>query len=99
MDSHTQTGRIELDDVTTKNSFFRNPDLMAMTFSHFRNVDEKRQDLLNAALTCKDFLDEALNVLWEEMDSLLPLLKMLPALQVKDGAYVCALVNYPFLST
>ena len=96
----TQTGRIELDDVTTKSSFFRNPDLMAMTFSHLqaRNV-EKRQDLLNAALTCKDFLDEALNALWEELDSLVPLLKMLPALQVEDEVYVCALANYPCLST
>jgi hypothetical protein len=41
-------------------------------------------------LTCKDFLDEALDALWEALDSLVPLLKLLPALQVEDDVYVCA---------
>ena len=99
MASHTQIGYIELDDVTAKKSFFKNPDLMAMTFSHLqaKNVNEKRRDLLNAALTSKDFLDDALDALWEEMDSLVPLLKLLSALQFEDGVYVC--VNHPCLSS
>ena len=93
LNSHTQTGYTELDDVTAKDSFLKNPDLMAMTFSHLKNVARYRC-LLNAALTCKDLLDVALDALWEELDSLLPLLKLLPALQVEDGgAYVCANVH------
>ena len=52
--------------------------------------DKKRQWLLNVALTCKDFLDVALDALWEELDSLVPLLKLLPGLQVEDNGYVCA---------
>ena len=63
----------------------------SMTFSHLA-----RWCLLNAALTCKDFLDVALDALWEELDSFVPLLKLLPALQVRDDTYVCANV-YVFL--
>ena len=52
-----------------------------------------RECLLNVALTCKDLLDVALDTLWEELDSFMPLLKVLPALQdaSEDGdTYVCA---------
>jgi hypothetical protein len=96
--SHTQIGYTEF----AKDSFLKNTDLMAMTFSHIQ-VDTqagmriyKKRYLLNAALTCKDFLDVALDALWEELYSLVPLLKLLPALQVEDGAYVRANV-YVFL--
>jgi hypothetical protein len=97
LNSHTQSKYTDsgpgpgLDDVTAKHSFFKNPDLMAITFSHLKN--EKRRCLLNVALTCKDFLDVALDALWEELFSLVPLLKLLPALQFEDGAYVCANVH------
>ena len=84
--SHTRTG---LDDVTAKDSFLKNAELKSMTFSHLI-VEIERQSLLNAALTCKDFLDEALDTLWEELDSLVDLLKVLPALRFEDDAYVCA---------
>jgi hypothetical protein len=96
LNSDTQTGLgcNELDDVTAKDSFFKNPDLMAMTFSHLQvKDDEKYRCLLNAALTCKDFLDVALDALWEELDSLVPLLKLLPSLKVEDDTYVCANVH------
>ena len=61
LNARTQTGYTELDDViTAKDSFLMNPDLrvMVMTLSHlqFKN-DEKYRCLLNAALTCKDFLE------------------------------------------
>lgn len=94
--SHTYT---ELDDVTAKDSFLKNRDLMAYTLSHLqvKNI-KKYQCLFNTALTCKYFLDVALDALWEEMDSLVPLLKLLPALQVedkgRDEAYVCANVHH-----
>ena len=90
--SHTQTCA-ELDDVTAKDSFMKNPDLMAMTFSHLKNDEDSDQCLFNAALTCKDFLDVALDALWEEIYSLVPLLKLLPALQVEDESYVCANIH------
>ena len=90
--SDTQTG------VTAKHSFLKIPELKAMTFFHLqikndKNVKKDRLCLLNAALTCKDFLGEALDALWEELDSFVPLLKLLPALQIEDGAYVRANVH------
>jgi hypothetical protein len=91
LNSHTQTGNTKSDDVTAKVSFLKSPELMAMTLSHLQS-DE--QSLLNAALTCKDFLEEALDKIWENMDSMVPLLKVLPALQVEDEEYlVCANVH------
>ena len=90
--SHTGTGYYTDVTATRTDSFLKNPELKAMTFSHLQ-VDKKHQCLLNAALTCKDFLDVALDALWEEMDSLVPLLKLLPGLQVEDDAYVCANVH------
>ena len=65
---------------------------MAMTVSHLQEYDEK-WCLLNVALTSKDFLDVALDELWEDIHSFMPLLELLPALQVKDDEYVCANVH------
>ena len=88
---HTQTRYTgaETDDVTAKTFFLKNPELKAITFSHLQT--EKRRCLLNAALTCKDFLDVALDVIWEKLDSMVPLLKLLPGLQLESDAYVCAI--------
>jgi hypothetical protein len=95
LNSHTQTGNTKSDDVTAKVSFLKSPELMAMTFSHLQRSDDGYcKSLLNAALTCKDFLEEALDKIWENMDSMVPLLKVLPALQVEDEEYlVCANVH------
>ena len=67
---------------------------MAMTVSHLQEYGEK-WCLLNVALTSKDFLDVALDELWEDMDSLLPILELLPALHIEDigEPYVCANVH------
>jgi hypothetical protein len=101
LNSLIQTG-LDLDsgtgNVTAKDSFLKNPELMAMTFSHLQcrgyvRIRKSRQRLLNAALTCKDFLDVALDALWEKMNSLVPLLKLLPALQIEDKVYVGANVH------
>ena len=94
-----QTGCTGLDNVTAKHSFLKNPELKAMTFSHLQvyyGNDEGMRCcyLLNAALSCKDFLDVALDTLWERMDTLVPLLRLLPALQLEDEAYyVCPNVH------
>ena len=84
LNSHT---RIGLNNVTAKHSFLKNPELKAMTFSHLKDKNDwtlNLKCLLNVALTCKDFLDVALDALWEDMDSFLPLLQLLPALQLED---------------
>ena len=91
LNSHTQC--TELYVVTAKHSFLKNPELKAITFSHLQFKELERGSLLNAALACKDFLDVALDGLWEKMDSLVPLLKLLPALQFKNKAYVCVDVH------
>ena len=91
--SHTQTASgdtaAETDDVTAKNSFLKNLELKAITFSHLKI--EKRRCLLNVALTCKDFLEVALDAIWENLDSMVPLLKLLPGLQLEGNAYVCVI--------
>ena len=86
-------GYTELDDVTAKDYVLKNPDLMAITFSHLKNDEDSDQCLFNAALTCKDFLDVALDALWEEIYSLVPLLNLLPGMQVENKEYVCANVH------
>ena len=87
MASHTQ---IDLDNVTAiwsaKESFLKNTYLMSMTISYL--PEGIPFYLLNAALTCKDFLDVALDALWEEMCSWEPLLRLLPTLQLEDDSYV-----------
>ena len=88
--SHSQTIYTKLDDLTAKHSFLKNSELKAMTFSH---IQDKKWWLLNAALTCKDFLDIALDALWEELDSFMPLLRLLRALQFENDKYVCANVH------
>ena len=99
LNSHTLTGYTKLDDVTAKDSFFKNPDLMAITFFHLHEDDEieKKRCALNTALVCKDFLDVSLDALWEKMYSLVPLLKLLPGASVQfddDAFYVCANVRW-----
>ena len=96
LNSYTQTGCTELGDVTAKNFFLKSTELKAMTFSHLqvdRFDNENCQWLLNAALTCKDFLEVALDELWREMESFVPILKLLPGLQFENGAYVCGNVH------
>ena len=94
LNSHIQTGYIELHDVTAKDSFLKNPDLLAITFSHLHEDDDKKRCALHMALICKNFLDVSLDALWEELYSLVPLLKLLPGLQFEGNAYyVCAIVH------
>ena len=82
--------------ITAKDSFLKNTDLMAMTVSHLLLQDNgEKWCLLNVVLTSKDFLNVALDELWEDMDSLLPILELLPALHIEDigEPYVCANVH------
>ena len=76
-------------NVTAKESFLNNTELMAMTVSHLQEYDEKGCHF-NMSLTSKYFRDVALDALWEDMHSFLPLLELLPAVQLNDE-YLCAM--------
>ncbi|KAK7435428.1 hypothetical protein VKT23_019689 [Stygiomarasmius scandens] len=51
----------------------------------------RKRDLVSCALSCRLFASLALGLIWREMDTLLPLLQLLPGLQLVHGYYV--LVN------
>ncbi|KAF5372563.1 hypothetical protein D9758_005167 [Tetrapyrgos nigripes] len=59
-----------------------------------REVDENdniiihKQDVLTCALTCRSFLGPALSTLWYSLNSLVPLLKLLPNFKTQ-GDYYC----------
>ncbi|KAG6905335.1 hypothetical protein DXG01_003391 [Tephrocybe rancida] len=46
-----------------------------------------KQQLYRAALTCKAFRDPALDALWKYMDTITPLLQMLPAVEIINNTY------------
>jgi len=76
----------------------KNPDLLQIIFGYFdlcnlqcflshdsSSIQRRtRQSLLWAALTSRAFLEPAMNVLWHEMDSILPLYLVLPALRKEE---------------
>jgi len=51
-------------------------------------IQECRQNLSWLALTCKAFLEPALDRLWRSLDTLYPLFKILPAFIKTDGTHV-----------
>lgn len=58
-------------------------------------VSEKRRQLRDLATTCKNFKDPAVEILWTKLDSLVPLIKLLPGLTVIDNTYVSFLFPDP----
>jgi hypothetical protein len=75
------------------------PELLGRIFANFNPKSDQpllhhvpsqplQQHLLWAALTCKTFLEPALDVLWRSMNSLIPLLKLLPSFQLVLDTYV-----------
>lgn len=61
---------------------FSNLDIMEMVFDAFpggySGSLSRKQCLLRAALTSKDFFNPAMNVLWRSLDSLFPILNLIP---------------------
>ncbi|KAG6875244.1 hypothetical protein C0992_004571, partial [Termitomyces sp. T32_za158] len=53
----------------------------------FRKLNGCFRQLFYFALTCKAFVDASLDELWRSMDSIVPLLKILPALRYKNNRY------------
>ncbi|KAK7435423.1 hypothetical protein VKT23_019684 [Stygiomarasmius scandens] len=54
---------------------------------HNDNTIMRKQDILSCALTCRSFLGPALGVLWYSLNSLVPLLKLLPNFKAESGYY------------
>ena len=80
----------------SKLPFHSNPDILDEICEYLSYEDDvdaddiasSRRTLLCLALTCKAFLEPALDRLWRNLDSLFPLLKVLPAFIQTDGTYV-----------
>lgn len=73
------------------------------TFSVLANPDLLRQvlqgasvgfpewepiDFANTALTCRAFREPALDSLWRELASFIPLLRLIPGFTISNGLYV-----------
>ena len=56
-----------------------------------------RKQLLNLALTCKSFVDPALECLWSHLESLGPLFQLHPGLSSIGGSYVWFPVYLPYI--
>lgn len=80
----------------TRLPFHSNPDILDEICEYLHDEDgsnellahANRQNLLWAGLTCRAFLEPALDRLWRSLDSLFPLLKILPSFTQSDGTYV-----------
>ena len=73
----------------------RNLDLLELIFSYFAipntrycDFGKRRRRLLRAGLICKAFFEPAMNLLWYQMESFLPLLLVIPVVTEREGIYV-----------
>lgn len=96
--------QLHTDSNTTPNHdspaapFHSNPDILGEICEYLapydnleidvEQVSEARQNLAWLALTCKAFLEPALDRLWRSLDTLYPLFKILPAFTRADGTHV-----------
>lgn len=57
---------------------------------NYKKLRETRGHLLGVALVCRSFREPALDLLWRSMESIIPLLKLLPRnnLELSNGQYV-----------
>ena len=87
--------------------FHSNPDILDEICEYLHDEQDtqldaeaarvSRRNLLWVALTCKAFLEPALDRLWRSLDSLFPLLRILPSFTQSDETYVSFffLASYP----
>ncbi|KAH9474473.1 hypothetical protein JR316_0012932 [Psilocybe cubensis] len=69
-------------DITSFNQFLPEDD------QDIHNRKQNRRKLCSLAVMCKSFMVPALDQLWRSLDSLFPLLKLLPAFKMTDGTWV-----------
>ncbi|KIM44425.1 hypothetical protein M413DRAFT_442402 [Hebeloma cylindrosporum] len=76
----------------------RNLDLLGLIFSDLSSEPSShlqpsikrargRKNLLRVGLTCKAFFDPAMSQLWHEMDSFLPMLRLIAKVELREGVY------------
>ena len=70
-----------------------NCDLLDIIFDFFFSYQQ--QELLAASLTCKAFLEPALDALWNEVEDIMPLCCLVPSFD-KD-TYVSKVINIKLL--
>jgi len=81
---------------TAKSDLLSNSDVLAYLFAFLEpdgivdreRLVEARKDLLSASLVCSSFRDPALDCLWRFLDSLVPLLRLLPGIKQNGKTYV-----------
>ena len=92
-----------LNPTSANNKVLQNQDLLGLIFSNLveYKLDSRLKmgtgclprtglaDLLQVGLTCKAFVEPALNLLWYGMNSLLPLLHLIAKVTKEAGVYVC----------
>ncbi|KIM36384.1 hypothetical protein M413DRAFT_292532 [Hebeloma cylindrosporum] len=99
MDAQAQEDTDNLPATLAKPSilpFHSNPDILDEVCEYLAydqdsapdEVSTSKRNLLRLALTCKAFIEPALDRLWRSLDCLFPLLKILPAFSQSDGTYV-----------
>ncbi|KAG2006705.1 hypothetical protein CC2G_014458 [Coprinopsis cinerea AmutBmut pab1-1] len=64
-----------------------NYDLMAAIFFTFKGSKEGRTALFRASLASRSFKDPALDALWVDLESYIPLLRLLPRVEGHDNIY------------
>lgn len=70
---------------------FEIQDILGVILEHFKHdqsLEATRKNLRLAALTSKAFLEPAMNSLWSSLDSLMPLLNLLPSFVPIKNVYV-----------
>ena len=90
----------------TRLPFHSNPDILNEICEYLHDEEDDssglahtgKQNLLWAGLTCKAFLEPALDRLWRSLDSLFPLLRILPSFTQSDGTYVSFFFGFFILS-
>jgi hypothetical protein len=94
----SETVSLSTDKGLNANLFFSNTDLLLKIFDYLLWDDNDETDsdnaitckhtLAQAAVTCKTFLEPALDRLWYILDTLFPLLKLLPSFIQCEESYV-----------
>jgi len=77
--------------VPAPSEIFENQDILGVIFEHFKHdqsLEATRKNWRLAALASKAFLEPAMNSLWSSLDSLMPLLKLLPSFVLINNVYV-----------
>ncbi|KAG6826244.1 hypothetical protein H0H92_000583 [Tricholoma furcatifolium] len=86
------SSEVELPSGSSTNSISQPSTALSLNYDVllgvFGALKHDAKSLLSIALVCTAFRDPAIAMLWESMDSIIPLLRLLPPVQVVDGVYM-----------